>query len=160
MADTLVDLTPGPLPDADAPLPADAAPDAPGTDVVLLAPEAAEGDKLPAQAALQADGGVLLTLRFPVVLRFQSSATSQVREERHDTLHMSRLTGGDMRAVMNAGGGNGITVGIAKSCRMPLAKFNAFYDRMDGADAMAAAAVLNYFLSDGTSAAGGPPSSP
>ena len=128
-------------------------------DVVVLPADGAEGEQLPPRAALQPDGSVILTLREPVVMRWTRDGEA-VREERHEALHMHRLNGAAMRAVMSAGQGHAVTTGIAKSCRMAQAVFDKLFDRMDGADAAAAAQVFSFFLSGGDPKATGRPSSP
>ena len=144
--------------DLDGAAPAPAEPVDP--DVVVVAPAAEdEEDALPKTAALQPDGSVILTLAYPVVMRWKPSNSDQVREERRDTLRFYRLTGADMRVLMNAGKGNAVPTGLARSCRMAVGVFNALYDRMDGADSQAAAQVLNYFLSAGVPTPSGPPAS-
>lgn len=128
--------------------------------VVVVAAEAGEDDALPANALLQPDGSVILTLNFPVVMRWRRADSDAVREERRDTLHMHRLNGAAMRAIMNAGRGQAVPTGIAKSCRIPQAMFDKLYDMMDASDATAAAQVFSFFLSGGAPTATGQPSSP
>lgn len=149
-----IDMTGG-EPAADEHLVADVA-----DDVVVIAEEGDEVDPLPANAVLQPDGSVILTLRFPVALKWKREGSDDVRIEERRTLHMRRLTGGDMRAVMAAGQGHAVPTGIAKSCRMQQGVFNKLFDMMDGADAGAAAQVFSFFLDAGAPTPSGPPSSP
>ncbi len=128
--------------------------------VVVVAEDTAVGEELPSNAALQSDGSVILKLRYPVTMRWRRSSSDQVREETHAELHMHRLNGAAMRAIMSAGQGHAVTTGIAKSCRMQQAVFDKVYDMMDGADAAAAARVFSFFLDGGTPTAAGQPSSP
>lgn len=127
-------------------------------DVVVLRDEGTE-DELPANAALQPDGSVILTLRFPITMRYTRASTGTERTEQKDSLHMHRMNGAAMRAVMAAPAGHAVPVGIAKSLRIEAGLFNALYDRMDAADATAAAQVFSFFLGGGTKARTGPPSS-
>ncbi len=131
------------------------------SDVVVIPAEVPDDERLPARAVLQPDGSVILTLRYPVTLRFsQAGSTAPPREEHYAELRMYRLSGGAMRAVMSAGQNHTVTTGIAKSCRMAQFKFDALFDRMDGADVAAAAQVFSFFLYGGAPTATGQPSSP
>lgn len=115
----------------------------------LVEPEAgapAATVTLPPHAVALDDGTVRLPLRFPVTLRIQKG--SDVREETVSELHFHRLTGADMRAVMSAGKNAGV-VSIARATRIPQHRFDAIYDRMDGADIYAADKVVDFFLSPG-----------
>ncbi len=155
MADLVIDMTEP----ATDPAAASQAPVDHGSDVVVVPVESGDTG-LPANATLQEDGSVVLTLRYPITMRWRREGTDQVREERRASLQMYRLNGAAMRAIMSAGQGHTVTVGIAKSCRMAQALFDRLFDMMDGADAQAAAQVLNFFLSNGTPTATGQPSSP
>ncbi len=128
--------------------------------MIVVPNEDGDDDGLPDNAALQANGSVILTLYFPIVMRWRRAGTDEVREERRETLTMHRLNGAAMRAIMSAGQGHTVPVGIAKCCRMQQALFDKMFDMMDGSDAQAAAQVLNFFLSGGTPTATGQPSSP
>lgn len=131
------------LQEEDAARPAPASPDA---EVVELQEEA--DGKLPPRAEPQPDGSVILPLDHPVTLAFRRAGSPDVREERFERLHLRRLTGADMRAIAAAGENAGV-VAIARSARIDQQKFNALFDRMDGADAHAASRVVEHFLGNG-----------
>lgn len=116
-------------------------------DVVDI--EADDGQGLPKHAVVQQDGSVLLPLMAPVTLRFRKGAAGEVREEAFAELHMHRLLGADMRAISAASKEAQASVALARSARMPEAKFSALFDRMDAADVAAAARVLDHFLGSG-----------
>jgi len=94
------------------------APGAAADGVIVVPNEEGDDDGLPDNAALQANGSVILTLYFPIVMRWRRAGTDEVREERRETLTMHRLNGAAMRAIMSAGQGHTVPVGIAKCCRM------------------------------------------
>ena len=121
---------------------------APAADEVVVDDSSADG-KLPAQAELLADGSVRLPLAFPVTLKFRSARTGAVDEQTVAELVMGRLTGADLRAVSAASEASRATVALARSARIPEMRFNAIFDRMDGADAAAAVRVVEHFLSSG-----------
>ena len=105
--------------------------------------------KLPANAAMQPDGSVKLTLAYPFTLRWKNRAGDVTKTDSYPDLTMRRLTGADMRAIESASKGHYVTTGLAKSCRMDQARFNALYDRMDAVDTNAAAEVLGFFMGVG-----------
>ena len=125
---------------ADAPVPETA-------EVVDIAEDKA-ASALPPRAVLNEDGSITLTLAYPVVLKFRR-ARGDIREERLDHLVLHRLTGADMRAISAASRETVSTVAIARSARMSEHKMNAFFDRMDGADVVAAGEVVGHFLDSG-----------
>lgn len=116
-------------------------------DVVEIR-EGDDGEGLPKHAAVQPDGSVMLPLLRPVTLRFRKGG-GEVREETLAEMHLHRLTGADMRAIAAASREAQAMVAIARSARIPAAKFSAIFDRMDGADIGAAARVLDHFLASG-----------
>lgn len=124
---------------------------APAADVPVMADDA--GDGLPAAAELQDDGSVVLPLARPVALRFRRAGSGEVVEEVHERLHLHRLTGADINAISTAAADKRAAVAIARAARMQTARMLMLYERMDGADVMAASAVLGHFL--GTGAATG-----
>ncbi len=138
--------------DLDEPLAAAAAAAAPApadTDVVEMPEREAEpsdAPRLPRQAIEMADGRVRLPLRYPVTLRLRQGG--QERSEEFVELLMHRLTGADIRAITAAGDAAG-AVSLGRSARIPHAKAQALYDRMDGADIMAVVEVLGFFLPAG-----------
>lgn len=133
--------------DLEEPAPAAAAPAE--ADVVDL-PEgegaAADAPRLPRQAVLLPDGRVRLPLRYPVTLRMRQAG--QVREESYAELEMHRLTGADLRAIIAAGDNAGPTA-LSRTTRIPLARCQVLYDRMDAADVMAAVEVVGFFMPAG-----------
>lgn len=132
--------------DLEEPAPAAAAPAE--ADVVEL-PEgegAADAPRLPRQAVLLPDGRVKLPLRYPVTLRMRQAG--QVREESYAELEMHRLTGADLRAIIAAGDNAGPTA-LSRTTRIPLARCQVLYDRMDAADVMAAVEVVGFFMPAG-----------
>ena len=126
-----------------------AAPREPGDDVVRL--DDPEYDKsLPARAAVQEDGSVKLALLFPVTLRTQKSSGEVVDSKNYSELVFTRLTGADMRAIANVDkGGDRTGVMFARSTRTMQRLADVLFDKLDGADVIAAMAVLNHFLPSG-----------
>lgn len=108
-----------------------------------------EEDKLPPHAVLQDDGSVHLPLRHPVVLKYKSTGSGEVREEKFAELVFHRLTGADMNAISNTGEARRSSMAFARSARMAPAKMNLLFDRMDGADVRAGSEVLSFFLGNG-----------
>lgn len=125
-----------------------AATDPAGADVVDIRDDA-DDKELPAHAIQNDDGSITLPLMRPVVLKFRRPG-GDIREERLDELVLHRLTGADMRAIASSSKGGLSTVAIARSSRMNEAKMNAWFDRMDGADAVAAGLVVGHFLGNGS----------
>lgn len=119
-----------------------------GPDVVVVAEDGDEAP-LPKRAVLQDDGSIVLPLIYPVTLRFKRPSSDQVREESFDQLHFRRMTGADMRAIAAATAGAGSMVTLARSARIPEAKFSPIFDRMDAADIDDAFAVVSRFLGTG-----------
>lgn len=117
-------------------------------DAVVLQ-DGAGAEELPKHAIRNADGSVLLPLLYPVTLRFKKGSSGEVREEQFDELVMHRLTGADMRAITSGSAGTVIVIGIARSARINEGKMSALFDKMDGADANAAAQVVSFFLGSG-----------
>ena len=111
--------------------------------------DGAGAEELPKHAIRNADGSVLLPLLYPVTLRFKKGSSGEVREEQFDELVMHRLTGADMRAITSGSAGTVIVIGIARSARINEGKMSALFDKMDGADANAAAQVVSFFLGSG-----------
>lgn len=109
----------------------------------------AEGAALPKNATLQDDGSVLVTFKRPVTLRFRSTQSGDVREEAVAQLLLHRLTGADMNAISAASAEARASMSFARSARMPPAKMKLLYEKMDGADVMAIAAVIGFFLDNG-----------
>ncbi len=118
-------------------------------DVVVVPEEGSDEAKLPKHAVMQEDGSVILPLRFPVALKYTSHAGGSPKEELYEQLHMKRLTGADMRAVSSAADGKRAVVAIARSCGIREGIMAVLYDKMDGADALAAGEVLGFFLNSG-----------
>lgn len=157
--DLIVDMTEPPASNGEQ-LVSDASVEAGADNVVVVANESDDEDPLPANAEMQADGSVILTMKFPVTMRWRRQGSDDIREEKRTTLHMYRLNGAAMRAVMSAGKGHAVTTGAAKSCRMAQQVFDKLWDMMDAADTNAIAQVFNFFLDGGTPKARGQQSSP
>lgn len=134
----MVDLTEG----------AGATEQAAAEDVVVVTEDGGEVP-LPKRAAPQNDGSIVLPLLYPVKLRFKRPSSDEVREESFDQLHFRRMTGADMRAISAATAGAGPMVTLARSARIPEAKFSPIFDRMDAADIDDAFAVVSRFLGTG-----------
>jgi hypothetical protein len=115
-------------------------------EVVVLSDDGEARTGLPARAAQQEDGSVILTLRFPVVLRFRRNGSDEVREERVDALRFHRMTGADMRAISAASRDAAMPVMLARSARMAEGKLTPILDRMDAADVDDAVAVVGSFM--------------
>lgn len=122
---------------------------APATPDAVTIDETADGLKLPEGAELLPDGSVRLTLRMPVALQWRTARNPEVTEERFEHLVLHRLTGAGLRAIQAASAGSQVVVALAHSARMPEMKFGPLFDRMDAADAVAAAKVVEYFLAPG-----------
>ena len=137
--EVVVDLDEPAPPAAPAPAEADVVdlPDGEGTP---------DAPRLPRQAVLLPDGRVKLPLRYPVMLRMRQAG--QVREESYAELEMHRLTGADLRAIIAAGDNAGPTA-LSRTTRIPLARCQVLYDRMDAADVMAAVEVVGFFAPAG-----------
>lgn len=118
-------------------------------ELPVISESGEEEDKLPPHAVLQQDGSVMLPLRHPVVLKYKSTASDEVREEKFAELVFHRLTGADMNAISNTGEARRASMAFARSARMAPAKMNLLYDRMDGADVRAGSEVLSFFLGNG-----------
>ena len=118
-------------------------------DAVVVLQDGAGAEELPKQAVRNPDGSVTLPLLFPVTLRFKKGSSGDVREEQFDELLMHRLTGADMRAITAGSAGTMIVIGIARAARINEGKMSALFDKMDGADANAAAQVVSFFLGSG-----------
>ena len=115
----------------------------------LVAVEEDAAPELPKRAALQPDGSVMLTFRFPRMVKRSAGNGAAVREETFEQLHMHRLNGADMRAISTAVEGSRAVVAIAKSSRLHEAVIKVLYDKLDAADANAASEVVGYFLDTG-----------
>lgn len=122
---------------------------APVPDDAVTIDEAAGKTKLPDGAELLPDGSVRLVLRIPVTVKYRSARSAEITEERTEELRLHRLTGGALRAIQAASPGAQSVVALSHSARMSEAKFAPLYDRMDAADANAAAQVVLYFLEPG-----------
>lgn len=118
-------------------------------DGVVTLDDAAPADKLPQGAVRQGDGSVVYALLHPVTLRYRGTAGGAVTEETLDRLHLHRLNGRDMRAVMAAKDDAAVMVACARAARMNEARWAAWFDRMDGADAAAIGTVVAGFLERG-----------
>jgi hypothetical protein len=118
-----------------------------GSDVVDIK-EDKDQDDLPDHAVKNADGSITLPLLYPVVLKFRRPS-GDIREESLAELVLHRLTGADMRAISSSNRDGLSTVAIARSARINEAKMNAWFDRMDGADTVAAGQVVAHFLGNG-----------
>jgi hypothetical protein len=116
---------------------------------VLNEEDAEDENALPPRAIRNADGSITLPLLVPVMLKWRVGDAGVVREEHYDELVMHRLNGAMLRAIQNSSKDSVIVVGIAQMTRMSVARVNLLWDRMDGADCMAAGKVLNHFLENG-----------
>ena len=140
----LSDATTGPVVELDRPEAATVVvpdgPDAPDAD-------AADGPKLPKLAVLQPDGGVVLTLRYPVTLPVRQAGAVQQRH--FESLTMRRLTGADKKRAANRAAEDQLTFLAAASAGLHTAVMNALYDQMDGEDCVAMEMVIGVFLGVG-----------
>lgn len=127
----------------------DAALVAQDAEVVVVPDEDDDTPKLPKHAKVQEDGSVILPLLFPRTLKTTNVAGGVVKETDYDELHMHRLNGADMRAVQAAGDGKRGVVAIARSARMREGIMGVLFDKMDGADTLAASEVVGFFLHSG-----------
>ncbi len=139
------DLTIHQLPDASAPAPADDLP-------MLGAPGAHGADDLPpdfpVNAVMETDGSVMLTLRYPVVLKFRDAAGA-VTSESYSALHMKRFTGKTLREVQSAPAAHYAAQMIASSTGLMLGKAEILHDQMDAADISAVLRVGLFFIMPG-----------
>ena len=124
------------------------------SDVVVIKAEAADGKKLPERAIEHEDGTIELPLFVPVVLRWKSTDSGTVTEEPAvTTVLFRRLTGKDVRVVMNAGAGdaffNELTwASVRQQFPSKMMWLNTL-DRMDGADSAGCIRIAQYFLENG-----------
>jgi hypothetical protein len=121
---------------------------APAADVAMVA-EDGEDAALPRGAKQLADGGIELALRYPVTLKYQLGAGGPIHEETFERFTFHRLLGADMRAIAAAEGDSRAIVSIAKSARIGAGLMHRLYDRMDAADVVACADVVQHFLGAG-----------
>ncbi len=118
------------------------------TEKLPVIDDGATAPDLPEGAELQNDGTVLLTLLEPVTLKYRRSS-GETREEPVDKLLFHRLRGADLIAIQNTASGSKGWVAIARSVRMSELKMKLLFERMDGADAMAASQIVGFFLERG-----------
>lgn len=110
--------------------------------------EEAKAPDLPEGAELMPDGTVLLTFIEPVTLKYRRSSGG-THEERVEKLLFNRLRGADLIAIQNTASGSKGWVAIARSVRMSEPKMKLLFEKMDGADAMAASQIVGFFLERG-----------
>jgi len=127
----------------------DAAPAATGAVPVLSEDGAPAAPELPPGAVRQDDGSVVYTLRHPCAIKFRRVSDGATREEAVGSLHLHRLTGGDMRAITAASPDMMTVVAIARSARMNEARMKLVFDAMDAEDAAACGEVVSSFLGTG-----------
>lgn len=128
----------------------DVGPDlAEAADVVVVSDQDGDEPKLPKHARVQEDGTVLLPLHFPQTLKTTPRAGGVVREDLFEELHLHRLTGADMRAISATAEGKRGVVALARSARVREGIMTVLYDKLDGADAVAAGEVVGFFLNSG-----------
>ncbi len=154
MSDDIVTLT-----DLDAPAPhAEADP-----DVAVIREGEDEGRKLPERAIQHEDGSVELPLFVPVVLRWRGTESGEVKTDLPViSVTLRRITGKDVRVVMNAGTGDSFHDELTAACvraQFPSKhKWKQVMERMDGADAAACIRIAQYFLENGPQTRGPLPS--
>lgn len=121
-----------------------------GAEIVTLEAPAPRPEGLPEGAELQADGSVLLTLRYPdmAVLRTRRQG-EEAREERFERIVLRRLTGKDLRDSMRAAEGEDLLVLFAGASRLGLLKARTLYDSMDATDCIAVGQVLRFLSTPG-----------
>lgn len=118
-------------------------------DVVTVSEDGAAADGLPGHAIRHPDGSVELPLHWPVALKFKRPSQPEAREERFDRITFHRLTGAHMREITGADKRDAMPLTLALSARMPRAKMDAVFDRMDASDALACITVVSAFLGTG-----------
>lgn len=106
-----------------------------------------DGDRLPDQAVLNADGSVTLKLLYPQKVKIRKD--DKVREEHYSHLTFHRLNGADQRAISSASDGMLNIVAFSRSTRISQAIMNRLFDMMDAADISAGARVFEHFLGSG-----------
>lgn len=125
------------------------APAAPAPAADAVDEDADEIATLPRGAIEQADRSVVVTLDAPVEVRFVSQRRGTSRVERVAELRFHRLNGAQLTEISNAPQHVRERVAMALSARMNKARFNGIYDRMDAADIMRCARVIEYFFGSG-----------
>ncbi len=116
-------------------------------DFVPVLNEGAPPLDLPPGATLLPDGSVKLDLEFPRELTYrQVGSGTVVRGEHYDHLVLRRLSGRDVRRLLDSK--NAIDLAIAISSGMTHARFNQLQNVMDSADVGAAQQVVNELLGD------------
>lgn len=121
-----------------------------GAAVPVLAEDGAPApQELPPGAQRQSDGSVIYTLRHACAIKFRRASDGATRQEAVGSLHLHRLTGGDMRAITAASSDMMTVVAIARSAKMAEARMKLVFDAMDAEDAAACGEVVSSFLGTG-----------
>jgi hypothetical protein len=102
----------------------------------------------PENALAQGDGSFVLTLDYPVTLRFRDAAGA-VTEEKYPSLHLKRLNGKAQREIAQATGDDFRPQMIASSTGMSLGRARLVHDAMDASDIAAALIVVRFFTTPG-----------
>ena len=122
-------------------------------DVPVIREQLADDKKLPERAIEHDDGSIELPLFTPVVLRWKSTDSGDVKEDPPVTsVTFRRLTGKDVTTIMSSGGDKfiGDLTSAAVRAQFPnRMKWANVFDRMDGADAAACIRIANLFLENG-----------
>ena len=123
-------------------------------DVAVIKADAADAKQLPERAIEHEDGSIELPLFVPVVLRWKSTDSGEVKEDPPiHSVTFRRITGKDVRVIMNAGTGDSFHDELTAACvRMQFPnkhKWRSIMDRMDGADTAACIRIAQHFLESG-----------
>jgi len=106
------------------------------------------GPGLPAEAKVNEDGSVTLTLKYPKQLTIRSG-TGKVREETYVSLTFHRMTGADMNAIQATSSASATWLAFARLTRTKEAIMRHLFEIMDGYDIANGAAIIEYFLPSG-----------
>ncbi len=120
-------------------------------DMAALGVDAAQTPepKLPANAVVNADGSVTLTLRWPAGIKFKGADGSVREESVGETLVFQRLRGGDLRAMMKADGSDASLVLFNRSTRLGDGRGPLTFDALDADDASAAMEIVSFLAGFG-----------
>lgn len=127
--------------------------DAPIADVVIEAkprPDSPEG--WPENAALQADGSVILTLDWPVRFKMRDADGNIRPGDSYESLRFYRLKGKHKQMLLAAAQKSGPELEkafLGASTQLDVGKIDLLYAEMDQADIAAAMFITNFFTGRG-----------
>lgn len=101
----------------------------------------------PANAVAAENGSFVLTLDYPVTLKFRAGEV--VNSENYKTLHLHRLNGRRMREIRGAAPEDFQDQLFAAGLEMSLGRVKLLIDEMDQSDIAAAMVVMRFFINPG-----------